>query len=197
VFTGIVEGARPLRALTARGDGGIDVTVELGELADGVSLGESIAVAGVCLTVAGLERGIAVFELSPETLRRTRFGRLRPGQEVNVERALRMGDRLGGHVVQGHVDGLGTARGLRLAGEFGELEIELPADLLRYVVEKGSIAIDGVSLTAARLEGPTVTIAVVPHTLDRTTLRGLRPGDPVHVEVDVIAKYVERLLGRP
>jgi riboflavin synthase len=197
MFTGIVEEPRAIVGVRARSDGGLDLEVDLGALADGVALGDSIAIAGVCLTVAKLAKGVALFELSPETLAKTRLGAAKVGDRMNVERALRAGDRMGGHLVQGHVDGLAAVEEVKKVGEWVELTAALPKDLARYAVAKGSIALDGVSLTIARLEdradGARVTIALVPHTLERTALAGAKRGDLLHVEVDVIAKYVERL----
>ncbi|HKE01958.1 MAG TPA: riboflavin synthase [Planctomycetota bacterium] len=195
MFTGLVEDSRPVRASQPRRDGGRDLTVDLGDLAEGVRVGDSIAISGVCLTVARLDGPAAVFELSPETLARTRLGAVVAGDHLNVERALRAGDRLGGHIVQGHVDGLATVRRLDRSGEWVELDVEVDAALSRYVVEKGSITLDGVSLTAARVKDALVTIALVPLTLEKTTLGSTNAGDRLHVEVDVIAKYVERLAG--
>lgn len=199
MFTGIIEEPRPVAALRARVDGGLDVDLDLGAIAAQVVLGESIALAGVCLTVARLEGAIATFELSPETISRTHFNNLKTGSRVNMERALRFGDRLGGHWVQGHVDGVGRVERLEHMGEWAELDISLPEEFARYCVLKGSICLDGVSLTIARMAAGArgalcVTIALIPHTLQRTTLGECRPGTPIHVEVDVLAKYVERLL---
>jgi riboflavin synthase len=151
-------------------------------------IGESVSVAGVCLTVVERRDGLLSFDVVDETL-----ARAKPFEgEVNVEPSLRAGDPMGGHVVQGHVDGIGTVRAL---GEDGRLLIEAPAELLRYVVEKGSIAIDGVSLTIAAVHDDAFEIALVPHTLEVTTLGAVEPGDPVNIEVDVLAKYVEKLVG--
>jgi riboflavin synthase len=150
-------------------------------------IGDSVAVDGVCLTVVDARDGKLAFDVVAETI-----SRMKPfGGEVNLEPALRAGEPLGGHYVQGHVDGLGRVRSL---GE-GRLVVEAPDELLRYCVEKGSIAIDGVSLTIAALDEDTLEVALVPHTLEVTTLGRLRPGDPVNLEVDVLAKYVERLVG--
>lgn len=198
MFTGIIEMPRTVTAVRSRADGGMDVDVDLGELAEGVSLGDSIALAGACLTVARLDQCIATFELSQETLARTHFNKLSVGADVNIERALRAGDRLGGHWVQGHVDGVATVADLRSMGAFAELDISLPPALAKYCVEKGSICIDGVSLTIARIfnknnGGAIITIALIPHTLERTTLHRCGNGVLVHVEADILAKYVERL----
>jgi riboflavin synthase len=151
---------------------------------------------GVCLTVVeGTERSLA-FDLSDETMARTSLRRLSPGDPVNLERPVTLTSRLGGHMVQGHVDGVGEVVEMtRDPGETGSrLRLRLPADLLRYVVEKGSLTVDGVSLTVAEVLLDGVAIALIPHTLAVTTLGSARPGDPVNLEVDVIAKYVERLM---
>jgi riboflavin synthase len=151
------------------------------------AVGDSVAVDGVCLTVVRVDNGSLAFDVVDETR-----SRVKPfGAEVNLEPALRAGDPLGGHYVQGHVDGVGTVRSF----DDGRLVVEAPRELLRYAVEKGSIAIDGVSLTISALQDDALEVALVPHTLDVTTLGLLQPGDPVNVEVDVLAKYVERLVG--
>ena len=151
--------------------------------------GDSVAVDGVCLTA--VDGSQLAFDVVDETLDRTTLGALKAGDRVNLEPALRAGDPLGGHLVQGHVDGLGRARSV---GE--SVWIDAPPDLLRYVVEKGSITVDGVSLTVAAVDGEGFAVALVPHTLEATTLGGLAPGDPVNLEVDILAKYVEKLVGR-
>ncbi|HZO95910.1 MAG TPA: riboflavin synthase [Gaiellaceae bacterium] len=153
------------------------------------AVGDSVSVSGVCLTVVG--RAPLAFDVVAETLARTTLGRLEPGDRVNLEPALRAGEPLGGHYVQGHVDGVGRVRS---AGE--PVWLDAPPELLRYLVEKGSVAVDGVSLTVAALDGDGFAVALVPHTLEATTLGALQPGDPVNLEVDVLAKYVERLLPR-
>jgi riboflavin synthase len=163
----------------------------------GSEIGASIAVNGVCLTVVERADDALTFDLSPETLERSSLRRLDAGDPVNLERPATLGTRLGGHLVQGHVDGVGEVSAVELDGTGGALvTVRVPGDLLRYVVEKGSITVDGVSLTVAALTADGVVLALIPHTLQVTTLGAARPGDPVNVEVDVIAKYVERLLGR-
>ena len=158
-------------------------------------IGASISVDGCCLTVVENTGGTLAFDLSEETLARTSLRRLQPGADVNLERPVTLAARLGGHMVQGHVDGVGTIAGIDPELEGGAVfEVDLPADLMRYVVEKGSIAIDGISLTVAGMDASRVTIAVIPHTLAVTTLGTAVIGDPVNIEVDVIAKYVERLM---
>lgn len=192
MFTGIVTAIGTVRGVR-KSAGEMDLTVDLGGLQELPGIGASIALSGVCCTVTRLSGREAGFHLSPETLDRTRLGSAEAGDRLNLEPALRAGDPLGGHMVQGHVDGL--AEVVDPVGEAGgELEVRLPEGLLPYCVEKGSIALDGVSLTIARLNGDRVAIAVIPHTAEQTTLGTSRPGDRLHVEVDVLAKYVERLL---
>jgi riboflavin synthase len=154
--------------------------------------GDSVAVNGVCLTVVERSNDGLAFDLSEETMRRTSFGRLREGDPVNLERALTLSTRLGGHLVQGHVDGVGEVVGLEPTdGRGAWATVRAPAELVGYLVEKGSIGVDGVSLTIAEREGETFSVALIPHTLEATTLGSARVGDPVNLEVDVIAKYVE------
>jgi len=194
VFTGIVQDVgRIVRSSPVASGRRVTVGTTL-ETAT-FELGESVAVNGVCLTVASVGEGTFDADVSSETLRRSALGELRPGSAVNLERALRLVDRLGGHFVLGHVDG--TARLVKnaLDGEFRVLRFEAAAPLLRYVVEKGSVAVDGISLTVASLGAEGFSVAVIPHTLERTNLPGRKLGDRVNLEVDILGKYVERLLG--
>ncbi|MGH2692290.1 MAG: riboflavin synthase [Actinomycetota bacterium] len=190
MFTGIVEERG--RVLSAGGR----LEIETNGVAEDVSVGESVAVNGVCLTVAGRERGRLAFDLAGETLERTTLGELSLGDHVNLERPVTLLSRLGGHLVQGHVDGVGTVEttGANTGGE--TMTISLPEPLRPYVVEKGSIAVDGVSLTVATVSNGTFTVALVPHTRSITTLGAVSGGDRVNLEVDLLAKYVESLLGR-
>ena len=195
MFTGIVEGTGTVAALAvADGGGGARLEVEAPFLAGDLRLGESVAVNGCCLTVAEPTPGGFAADLVAETLRRTALGGLAAGDAVNLERPLALGGRLGGHLVQGHVDGVARVLERKPVGEGEEVRVELPPDLERYVVEKGSIAVDGVSLTVAGVGPGWFAVALVPHTLEVTTLGRRRPGDPVQLEVDVVAKYVERLV---
>jgi riboflavin synthase len=195
MFTGIVEGTGTVAALAVAGDGsGARLEVEAPWLAGQLRLGESVAVNGCCLTVAEATAAGFAADLVAETLRRTAMGGLAAGARVNLERPVPLGGRLGGHLVQGHVDGVGRVLDRHPVGDGEEVRVELPADLARYVVEKGSIAVDGVSLTVAGIGPGWLTVALVPHTLQVTTLGDRRPGDPVQLEVDVVAKYVERLV---
>lgn len=199
MFTGLIEGVGTVRATRPDGEG-LSIEVDLGWLAGDLAVGASVALSGVCCTVTHLGGPAgARFWLSPETLSRTWFGHpehgLGPGRKVNLERSLRAGQPMGGHIVQGHVDGVGrVCRPVASAG--GTWEVEVPERLLRYCVEKGSIALDGVSLTIAGMAGPRLSFAIIPHTASHTTVGASRAGEPVHVEVDILAKYVERLLAQ-
>ena len=195
MFTGLVEAASGVRALH-RQPGGALLDVEAPETFGDVARGESVCVSGVCLTsVPGGGPGLLRFDVSTETLDRSTIGDLRPGDAVNLERALAVGARLGGHVVQGHVDATAPVTRLESAGGFWTLGVALGEEWARYVVEKGSIALDGISLTVAAVEPAELRVAVIPETYRATTLSRRRPGDRLNVEVDVLAKYVERLLG--
>ncbi|MDQ4119150.1 MAG: riboflavin synthase [Actinomycetota bacterium] len=192
MFTGIVEEVGEVVDLV-RSDDVVALTVR-GERAVDVGHGDSVAVNGCCLTAVGPAGGGEMrVELVPETLTRTSLGALRPGSRVNLERALRADGRLDGHIVQGHVDGVGSLVGRTPGERSDEVRFSLPAELSRYVVEKGSIAVDGVSLTVAAVYPDGFGVALIPTTLADTTLGSLQPGDPVNLEVDVIAKYVERM----
>jgi riboflavin synthase len=191
VFTGIVRELGAVEALE-ESEAGARLRVRAPETAAGTAVGDSVSVNGVCLTAVAVGDGVLDFDAVPETLRRSSLGRLASGAPVNVEPALRAGEPLGGHIVQGHVDGVAR---VRRADEEG-LEIEAGAAILRYCVEKGSIAVEGVSLTIAGLTDDAFTVALVPHTRAVTTLGALRAGDEVNIEVDLLAKHVERLLER-
>jgi len=193
MFTGIVQELGTVESIDGD-ETGVRIRLRAPGTAAAAQPGDSVAVNGVCLTVTGVEDGVMAFDVVPETLSRTALGRLGPGVSLNVEPALRAGEPLGGHIVQGHVDGVGRVRSLAPEGDGARLEVELPAGLLRYCVEKGSIAVQGVSLTVAALGEDAFSAALVPHTLAATTLGRLAPGDEVNVEVDVLAKYVERLV---
>ena len=197
MFTGIVEGTGTVAALAAAADAsGARLEVDAPWLVGQLAVGESVAVNGCCLTVAEPTPGGFAADLVAETLRRTALGGLGAGARVNLERPLPLDGRLGGHLVQGHVDGVATVLARTPVGDGEEVRIELPTDLERYVVEKGSIAVDGVSLTVAGVGPGWFAVALVPHTLEVTTLGERRPGDPVQLEVDIVAKYVERLVVR-
>ncbi|GIH45752.1 riboflavin synthase alpha chain [Microbispora rosea] len=192
MFTGIVEELGEVVALEARGDSA-RLTVRGAVVTSDAGHGDSIAVNGVCLTVAGAEGDSFTADVMKETLDRSSLGALRPGSRVNLERAVRADQRLGGHIMQGHVDGTGEVLS-REPGEHWEIvRLSLPANLARYVVEKGSIAVDGVSLTVTAVTEDTFSVSLIPTTLELTTLGRKQPGEPVNLEVDVIAKYVEKL----
>jgi riboflavin synthase alpha subunit len=192
MFTGIVRERG--RIVTAeRNGGGLRLRIAAAETAREAEPGDSVAVAGCCLTVTATADGALEFDAVPETLSRTTLGGLAAGNDVNLEPALRAGEPLGGHFVQGHVDGRGRVAALEPDGDGARLRVELAPELLRYCVEKGSIALDGVSLTIATLPDDHVEVALVPFTLEHTTLASLGTGDEVNVEVDLLAKYAERL----
>jgi riboflavin synthase len=189
MFTGIVREVGTVDAFV-----GSRLVVVGTETAAGVAVGDSVAVAGVCLTVVEVGDGLLAFDVVPETLSRTALARLEPGDAVNLEWALRVGDPLGGHVVQGHVDAVGRIRSLEPEEDSRRIWIDAPESVVRYCLEKGSIAVDGVSLTVAALDEDGFEVALIPHTLEVTTLGRLEPGDQVNLETDVLAKVVERLL---
>jgi riboflavin synthase len=196
VFTGIVRERGRVVAIDAAPDGA-RIVVEAPATASTTSLGDSVSIDGCCLTAVAVADGRLGFDAVPETLARTALGRLSAGRAVNVEPALRAGEPLGGHYVQGHVDGVGRVRSSEPEGDGRRLLIEAPPDLLRYCVEKGSIAVAGVSLTVAAVEDDAFAVALIPHTLAETTLGQLEEGSEVNLEADVLAKYVERLVTAP
>jgi riboflavin synthase len=193
MFSGIIEERGRVRS-AGPGPSGVRLAVECRTVASDATLGASVAVNGVCLTVVERDESGLSFDLVGETRDRSALGDLRPGDPVNLERPVTLVTRLGGHLVQGHVDGTGTVESVAHDGGSATITVRLPGDLDRYVVEKGSIAVDGVSLTVATLEDNTFTVALVPHTLTLTTLGERRPGDRVNLEVDVVSKYVEKLV---
>jgi riboflavin synthase len=191
MFTGLV---REVGTVASMLDGRL--TIDAPETAQGVQLGDSVAIDGVCLTVVAFDGSSFSFDAVPETLSRTALGTLDQESRVNLEPALRAGDPLGGHYVQGHVDGVGSVDSVEPEGEGRRVRFEAPAELLKYIVEKGSIAVQGTSLTVAAVDGTGFEVALIPHTLAATTLGELQPGQPVNLETDVLAKYVEKLLHR-
>jgi riboflavin synthase len=195
MFTGIVRELGTVVEVDEAA-GGRALVVSAPETAGRTKLGDSVAIDGVCLTASRIVGGSIAFHAVPETIARSTLGELEVNESVNVEPALRAGDELGGHYVQGHVDAVGRIQSVEAEGEGLRVFVEAPDDVLRYCVEKGSITVDGVSLTVAELADDAFAVALVPHTLEGTTLSDLRPRQRVNLEADVLAKYVERLLAR-
>jgi riboflavin synthase len=192
MFTGLVQDLGTVAAVHATADG-VRVSVA-SPLAGELSEGDSVAVNGVCLTATAIADGRFEADVMNETLRRSSLAEVAPGSPVNLELPLRADDRLGGHFVQGHVDGVGTVRAAHEDGFARAVTFAAPPEVLRYVVEKGSIAVDGVSLTVTAVDDESFSVGLIPETLERTTLGAAAPGTPVNLEVDVLAKYVERLV---
>jgi riboflavin synthase len=193
MFTGLVEETGEVGRIEERPQGR-RLWIRATRVLEDAAVGDSLAVSGCCLTVVALEPGRFGVEAVPETLRRTTLGRLSAGQRVNLERSLRLDQRLGGHLVQGHVDGVGEVRGSTPEGEGMRLALEVPAELRRFVAEKGSLAVDGVSLTVAQLTPTGCEIALIPHTLAHTTAGAYVAGTAVNLEVDLLARYLARLV---
>ncbi len=195
MFTGIVEKKGKVLRVSPRGQGK-RLSLEIPPDLTGLQLGDSINVNGACLTVTEIHGQVIDVDVSSETLQKTTFGELQQGNEVNLERALKLSDRLGGHIVTGHIDATGTIAEKREERDFLRLRVRIPAVLSKHVVQKGSIAIDGVSLTVNDFREGEVEFTLIPYTLQQTTLIDKRVGDRVNVETDILAKYVERLLGK-
>ena len=191
MFTGIVE-----EVGTATGVGAHRLTVQAEMVLDGLKLGDSMSVNGACLTVVALEDSTFSVDLSPETLRRTSVGDLAEGQRLNLERPLAVTDRLGGHIVQGHVDGTGRVTSWTPEGDSMILRVRCPKRLMPYIVEKGFVAVDGISLTVVKKGASSFTLSLIPYTLQNTNLQGKVAGDRVNLEADIVAKYVESMLAR-
>ena len=194
MFTGIIE-CQGIVARTERVAGGMRLEIYAPDFGRDMTLGDSVAVDGACLTIAKFVRGAFLVDVSDETLQHTTLSRLAQGAKVNLERALRLSDRLGGHIVSGHVDAVGSLAMRQAAGNSTMYRFTVPAEVAQYLVEKGSVALDGISLTVASLGRRDFAVAVIPKTLEQTTLGGARVGSEVNVELDVLAKYVERMLG--
>ena len=194
MFSGIVEDIGAVQALEEK-DKGVVLKIEVQKIDAGeLVLGESVAVNGVCLTVVSAGGGGFSVDASHETLSRTNLSGLRVGSGVNLERSLRVGDRMGGHIVTGHVDGVGTVRSITPVGESRVFSFSIPAALAKYVVEKGSVAVDGVSLTVNSVKGTEFSVNIIPYTLRETTFSEFRRGREVNIECDIIGKYVEKML---
>jgi riboflavin synthase len=194
MFTGLIREVGVVSSID--GDETVRLELDAPAIAGASTVGDSVSIDGVCLTVVAVDDGRLAFDAVPETLARTSLGSLAGGSRVNLEPALRAGDALGGHYVQGHVDGVGTVRSVEPEGDGRRIWFDAPPDLLRYIVEKGSIAVQGTSLTVADLDDHGFAVALIPHTLAATTLGSIVPGDRVNLEADVLAKYVERLLAQ-
>ena len=195
MFTGLVEELGVVRSVQKAGRCAV-LTVGASAVLDGLKIGDSVAVNGVCLTVTALPGGGFAADVMHETVERSGLFALRPGSPVNLERAMRADARFGGHIVAGHIDGTGRVRAVRRDENALWLQIAAPPQILRYVVEKGSVAVDGVSLTVAAVTGADFSVSVIPHTADATVLGRARAGDTVNLECDVLGKYVEKLLGK-
>ena len=191
MFTGIVE-----EVGTVTGLEGQRLTIAASRVLEGVKLGDSIAVNGACLTVVDFQASSFSVELAPETLKRTSFSVWVPGREVNLERPLAVSDRLGGHIVQGHVDATGRITSLKPDGDCVIFRVASPKRLMPYIVEKGFVAVDGISLTVVKVGSSSFTLSVIPYSLQNTNLQGKTPGDLVNLEADILAKYVESLISR-
>lgn len=195
MFTGLVETMGEIAALQALRDGdGVRLVVRCPSIAHGAAVGDSVAVNGCCLTVTAVDGDTLAFDAVPETLARTNLRHLTVGSPVNLERPLRLSDRLGGHLVQGHVDAVGRVQAAVPEGNSIRLTIDAPESIRRYIVVKGSIAVDGVSLTVAAVTATGFQVVIIPHTAAVTTLGRVQPGDEVNLEADVVGKYIERLL---
>ena len=195
MFTGIIEEVGRVTRIQQKGENR-RITIAAKNTPEELATGHSVAVSGVCLTAIDIKPGSFCADLAPETWTRTSFSRIAEGALVNLELPMKADGRFGGHIVQGHVDGIGKVVSFRRIedSENWWLEIEIPPEVERYTVFKGSISIEGISLTVAKLEGNRASIAIIPHTVDMTNLNSLKPGDPVNLEADLIAKYVERMM---
>lgn len=195
MFTGIVEEVGRIARIEQRGENR-RITVAAESAPKKLKTGDSIAVSGVCLTALDIKAGSFCADLAPETWARTSFSRIHEGAQVNLELPMKADGRFGGHIVQGHVDSVGKLIGLERIGDSENwwLRVELPRDIEKYTVYKGSVCIEGISLTVAKLDGAVCTVAIIPHTVEMTNLNSLKPGDPVNLEADLVAKYVEKMM---
>lgn len=194
MFTGIIEEIGRVENMI-QGSKSFRMRISAKLALEDTKLGDSIAVSGVCLTVSHLDRSSFTADVMPETMRRSKLGDLRAGSQVNLERALQLSSRLGGHLVSGHIDGTGILTAVSKEDNAAWLTISADSSILRYIVEKGSIAIDGTSLTVARVDASAFQVSIIPHTASMTTLLSLQPGDRANLECDIIGKYVEKLMG--
>lgn len=193
MFTGIIEELGTIKAIRSQ-SGGMRLSVEGKVVMEGMKTGDSVAVNGACLTVTEFNSSVFSADVSRETVDKTGIGRLRVGDKVNLERPMRLSDRLGGHLVAGHVDAVGVIRGIINKGDASIFTIEAPKDVLKYLIYKGSVAIDGISLTVNEVQGIRFSVTVIPHTAGMTTLGFKKIGDTVNLEADMIGKYVEKFV---
>ncbi len=193
MFTGLIEAVCTVKSVR-QGEISMLLTIDLGELAEDGKIGDSITINGVCLTIAKLEGGIATFELSGETLVKSTLGKLKPSSQVNIERAIKATDRFGGHFVHGHIDGIATIKTIDKHGQFADMKFAAQAELLEAMVVKGSVAVDGISLTIASMDQNSFTVALIPQTLKKTTLSKIKIGDEVNIETDIIVKTIKKQL---
>ena len=193
MFTGLIEAVCTVKSVR-QGESTMLLSIDLGWLADDGRIGDSIAINGACLTIAKLEGGIASFELSGETLAKSTLGKLKPSSQVNIERAVKTTDRFGGHFVQGHIDGTATIKAIHKRGQFADMEFAAQAELLDAMIVKGSVAVDGISLTIASMDQNSFNVALIPETLKKTTLSKIKIGDEVNIETDIIVKTIKKQL---
>ncbi|MDF2519831.1 MAG: riboflavin synthase, alpha subunit [Clostridia bacterium] len=194
MFTGLVEEIGTVQSIT-KSTKSARITIKARKVLEGSKIGDSIATNGVCLTATEISTGSFTIDVMAETMRRSNLKSLHPGDEVNLERALQLSDRLGGHIVSGHIDGVGVISSYEKEDNAVWITIEAAPELLRYIVQKGSIAIDGVSLTAAYVDDRVFKVSIIPHTKDMTTLLKKKPGHEVNLECDIVGKYIEKLMG--
>ncbi|MFZ2146382.1 MAG: riboflavin synthase [Sedimentisphaerales bacterium] len=193
MFTGLIEAVCTVKSVR-RSENTMLMSIDLGEMADDSKIGDSIAINGGCLTITKLEGSVATFDLSGETLAKSTLGKLKPSSQVNVERAIKVTDRFGGHFVQGHIDGTAAIKAIDKHGQFADMKFAVPAELLDQMVVKGSVAVDGISLTIASIDQNSFSVAIIPETLNKTTLSRVKIGDEVNIETDIIVKTVKKQL---
>jgi riboflavin synthase len=195
MFTGIIEETGTILSFAKKGKSAA-LVVECAKITEDLREGDSVAVDGVCMTTVTIDKKKVSFDLSLETLSRSTAGMYKKGTQVNLERAARLGDRIGGHLVSGHIDGTGKITAKKTVGSGLDMEVQVPRELARYIVEKGSVAIDGISLTVARCRADRITVSLIPFTIQNTTLKTKKTGSAVNIECDQIGKYVEKLCGK-
>ena len=195
MFTGLIEDVGEIKKVVKQSNG-LQMTIESHLPLNEIKCGDSIAIDGVCLTATGFTQNGFTVDVSPESLLRSTLAEKRPGRRVNIERALRLSDRLGGHLVTGHIDGTCTITSIVRKGEFTQIDFTSTENILKYIIEKGSVAIDGISLTVNQCHSGGFDVMIIPHTFNRTTLAAVKPGDKINIENDLIGKYVEKFLSR-